>query len=160
MKVLLSALLLLGAFSLPAQKYIYLKKGNDVPAMRIGINERVVFKTAESTKFMKGIMNDVTPSSITINYKTYALEDIEAFRGRNELLTIGGTALAGGALLYTSLGLINRLGSYDDGGFTSSQWITITSIFGAGLIMRWAGKRTYKKDKGWIWQVIDFSDVE
>lgn len=160
MKFILSLLLALGAMTLSAQKYLYIKKGNQVPSERIGLYSRVVFKTTESTKFMKGIMNDVTPSSITINNKTYALSDIEAFRSRNELLTIGGTALAGGALLYTALGLANRLGGYDDGGFTSGQWITVTSLFGGGLIMRWAGRRTYKSDKGWKWEVIDLSDTE
>lgn len=161
MKFFISTLLMALAINLSAQKYLYIKKGNNAPKLRISLNEQVTFKTIESTKFIQGIMNDLSPTTITINGKMYALGDVQAFRVRNELLTIGGTALAGGALLFTSLALINRIGSsYSGGGLTTGQWVTAASFFGGGLIMRWLGKRTFDKDKGWNWQVIDLEKTE
>lgn len=157
MKLLWSLILALGLFGASGQKYLYIKKGNEFPKERIGLNERVHFKTAESDGFIKGILNDVTPVAITVNGKIYELADVVAFRTRNEIMTVSGTALAGGALLFTTLGLINRATSSYKGGLTSGQWITAASFFGGGLILRWAGKRTYKVEKGWRWEVIDLN---
>lgn len=162
MRIILSVLFTaLFSVSLSAQKYLYIKKGNEIPKLRIGVNERVTFKTTESTKFIDGILNDVTATAMVVSGKTYALSDVEAFRVRNQLLTIGGTAIAGGALLYTSLGLINRIGGkYQGGSFTTGEWVTVASLFGGGLLMRWLGKKTYSKDKGWKWEIIDLNQTE
>ncbi|WP_417608757.1 hypothetical protein [Owenweeksia hongkongensis] len=157
MRIFFTMIFALGVIGLSAQKYLYIKKGNEFPKERIGLNERVTFKTSESTKFTKGILNDVTPTAITVNGKTYELTDVIAFRTRNEIMTVTGTALAGGALLFTTLGLINRATSSYEGGLTNGQWITAASFFGGGLLLRWAGKRTFKTEKGWHWEVIDLN---
>lgn len=157
MRLFITMIFALGVVGLSAQKYLYIKKGNEFPKKRIEIHDHVVFKTSESENFIKGMLNDVTPTAITVNGKTYELTDVVAFRTRNQIMTVTGTALAGGALLFTTLGLINRATSSYEGGLTNGQWITAASIFGGGLILRWAGKRTFKTEKGWHWEVIDLN---
>lgn len=158
MRILLSLLFAISFFGLSAQKYLYIKKGNEFPKERLGLNDHVRFKTTESDKFIKGMLNDITPAAITVNGKTYELNDVVAFRTRNEIMTVAGTALAGGAVLFTALGLVNRgISSDQSGGWTNGQWITAASIFGGGLILRWAGRRTFKTEKGYRWEVIDLN---
>ncbi len=159
MKLLWSLILALGVLGASAQKYLYIKKGNEFPKERIALYDRVQFKTSESTNFIKGILNDVSPTTITVNGRIYELSDVVSFRTRNEIMTVTGTALAGGALLFTTLGLLNRATSSYEGGLTSAQWITAASFFGGGLILRWAGKRTFKTEKGWRWEVIDLNQT-
>lgn len=160
MKLFLSLFFALSFFGLSAQKYLYIKKGNEFPKERLGLNDHIRFKTSESTKFMKGVLNDVTPTAITINGKVYELSDVVAFRTRNEIMTVGGTALAGGAILFTALALVNRGISSDyEFGLTKGQWITAASVFGGGLLLRWAGRRTYETEKGYRWEVIDLNET-
>lgn len=158
MKLTLSSLLLLLSLAVSAQKYLYIKHNNQPPADRIGLHERVVFKTAESRTFTKGLLDDITPGSITVDGRTYPLASIESFRTRNELMTIGGTAMMAGSLMFTALAVINRTGL--SGNFTQREALGLGAVFGGGLLLRWAGRRTFKKEKGWKWEVIDLDSNE
>ncbi len=155
MKNTLCVLLLLLAGSVYGQQYLYLQKGNDVPHTRLSLKDHVKFKTSDSTGWTSGILQSITTESITVGGVTYPLEEIKAFRTRNSLgYTIGSAAAAGG-VFFSAIIMANGLISGERPIITNNQIILGAGLLTSGLLTRWLSLKTYNREDGWHWKVID-----
>lgn len=158
---ILVSLMLLFATSLSAQQYLYIQKGNEVPHARIGVNERVQFKTREGDDWIKGLVQNIGNESITVGRVTYPFSEIVTFRRRNSFLYTVGTAGLGGGAFFTGIFLVNGLINDSSPIITERQMAVGASLMAAGAIVQWFSKKTYKLEKGWHWKVIDLEqDLE
>ncbi len=151
--ILLSALFALTT-SLFSQQYLYLQKGNEVPHTRIGLKERVKFKTVDSEEWVEGILQEITDESITVGRFTYPLDQILSFRTRNSFVYLLGTAGVAGGTLFTSIFILNGIIN-NETLLTENQAILGASLITAGFIVRLLARKTFHKDQGWHWKVID-----
>lgn len=155
MKLTLSALLLLICFGLNAQQYLYLQKGNDVPHTRLSLQDKVTFKTEGSDAWTKGPLQEITAESITVGGVSYPLKEIVAFRTNNDLVYFLGTAGIAGGLLFSGIILVNGLIAGSSPIISGNQVILGSSLVAGGFLVRWLSRKTYQKEKGWQWNVID-----
>ena len=155
MRITLSTLLLMLAGTMFGQQYLYLQKDNDIPHTRLELKDRVKFKTADTADWTAGILHEITSESITVGGVTYPLKEIVAFRTRNSLVyTLGSAGVAGGAL-FTGIFLVNGLINSDSPVITNKQIILGASLVSAGFLVRWLSRKTFEKEDGWKWNVID-----
>ena len=157
MKHILLLVLLSICLNVKGQQFLYIKKGNEFPVLRYAVSDRVKFRTAADLPWVSGIIREIGKDFIRINNVVYPLESIAAFRNRNELLTIGGTALWGGGVFFTGLALINGVINNDQPVIKSSQLVWGGGLVIAGLGMMALGKKDYYREDGWNWVSIDLS---
>lgn len=161
MKINFLIICLLFTLCASAQQYLYIKKGNEFPVMRYGINDKVKFRTDEEMPWVSGTIREIGADFIRINNVVYPLESIQAFRQRGELLTITGTALWGGGVLFTGIALFNGVINRDQPVIKGSQLAWAGGLVVAGLGLTALGKKDYKQSDGWQWVSIDLSrDLE
>lgn len=158
-RFLLVALLLVIFDQVWAQQFIYIKQGNEFPAIRYGIMDHVKFRTAEDQPWVTGMIREIGPEFVRIGNVIYPLDAIIAFRSRNELLAIGGTALWGGGVFFTGLALINGIINNDQPVIKNSQLIWGGGLVVVGLGMMALSKKDYYSSDGWNWVVVDFNKV-
>lgn len=154
---LLLGLLLIAMNQIWGQQFIYIKQGNEFPVLRYGLYDQVKFKTAEDLPWITGVIREISAEYVQIGNVTYPLEAIIAFRSRNELLTIGGTALWGGGVFFTGLALINGVINNDQPIIKNSQLLWGGGLVLAGLGMTALGKKDYNWSDGWRWVVVDLN---
>lgn len=142
------------------QQYLYIQKQGKVPYKRLAVNDVLSLRTQDSKDWVEGKVTGISGKSVVINDVAYTLSDIEAMRTFNPLMKIGGTSLMAGGVLFSGLAVVNRLGSGDRPLLRNGQIITSAALLGTGGLLRWTSRKTYKKDKGWSFKVIDLENVE
>ena len=157
MKFIVIFFLMLISESLSAQQYLYIKQGNEFPAVRYGISDRVKFRTGEDLLWVSGIIREIGSDFIRINNVIYPFEEIIAFRSSNELLNIGGTALRSGAVLFTGLAFINGVINNDNPVIKGSQLIWGGALVAVGFGMVALARKDYYREDGWYWLTIDLT---
>lgn len=161
MKFIPILFLILTAGGLSGQQYLYIKQGNEFPALRYGISDRVKFRTGEDLPWVSGVIREIGSDFLRINNVVYPFEDIIAFRSNDELLTIGGTALWGGGVLFTGLALINGVINNDKPVIKGSQLAWGGALVAVGFGMIALAKKDYYREDGWHWVTIDLTkDLE
>lgn len=149
--------MLLFGTSLYSQQYLYLQKGNEVPYKRLSLKDPVKIKTAEGDHWISGFLEEITSESINVGGVVYPYKEIVAFRTYSDLMRISGTALAAGGVLLTGIVVVNNLINNEGLTISKGEGIVAASMLGSGLILRWASRKTYKKEDGWKWNVIDLN---
>ena len=151
-------LILLGwAFLGKGQQFIYIKKGNEFPALKYGLRDQVKIRTHEELPWVSGMIREIGDDFIKINNVVYPLDAIIAFRNRNELATVTGTALWAGGVFFTGLALINGAINNDQPIIRGSQLAWGGGLVIAGLGVVALGKKDFYREDGWSWVVIDLS---
>ncbi len=130
-----------------------------MPAERFGLKERVTFKTQDSKRFTGGILQNVSKESIEVDGVIYPLSEIVAFKTHGELLNLAGSSMAVGGVFFTGIIFVNRLINSDSPLLRQNQIYLGAGLVAGGLLVRWASRKTYNKEKGWEWVVIDFEEV-
>lgn len=157
MRILFVALLMGMGLSVAGQQYIYFQKDNDIPHKRIAKHEEVTFRPADEKEWIKGRLQEINEESITVNNRIYPLKKIEAFKTHHELVYLGGTAMGAAGLLFTGIAFFNRLINGDRPLLTEGQMIFGAGMIAGGLLVRWLARKTYEKEDGWQWKVIDLN---
>ncbi len=159
-KCFLVLIIILTSTNLWSQQFIYIKKGNEFPVTRYGLNDKIQFRTSEELPWVSGVIREIGPDFLRVGNVVYPLEAIVAFRTRKELLTISGKALWGGGVLFTGLALINGVINRDSPVIRSSQLVWGGGLVLAGLGLVALGKKDYYREEGWQWVVIDLNQTE
>lgn len=157
-RLALIALIFLGfstvAFS---QQYLYLKKKGEVPYKRLALYNSIKIQTEEGGDWVEGKITAINEKSITVGTTSYPLKEIKAMRTYNHLLRLGGTAIAGGGILFSGIAFFNRTTNGDNPLLTPGQINFGIGMLAGGLVIRWLSRKTYKAEKGWTWEVINLN---
>lgn len=159
MKILLSLLFCTAILTCYSQSYLYLQKNNEVPYKRLGLYDTVIFKT-DSSEWVGGKIHSISNEVIRIDGVDYLLADIVGFRTHNELIYLGGTAMAIAGVGFTGIALVNRTVNGDTPLLRPGQIVFGAALSGAGLLVRWLSRKTYLRDKGWHWKVISLDNLD
>lgn len=157
MKAVLLLFFLGLSIQLTAQQYLYIKQGNEFPEKRYGVSDGVRFRTEEKGPWVNGIIREIGKDYLQVNNVVYPLDAIVAFRSNGELLTIGGTALWAGGILFTGIALVNGVINGDQPIIRGSQLVWGGGLVAAGFGMMALGQKTYHKKNGWEWVTIDLN---
>lgn len=160
MKIPLLSLLMCLVVCGQAQQFLYLKRNNEFPDHRFVLHEKVNFRTGETDEWATGKLEEIRQESVKISGVVYPLKDITAFRTRNALLDLFGSALWSGGLLFTGIAFFNRTINGDKPLLTNGQIIFGSSLIVSGLVVNWLNLKTYKKEEGYNWVVIDINEYQ
>lgn len=149
-------LLMLGlGIQTQAQQYLYLVKKGNTPYKRLGISDPIKIRTAEDGDWISGRISAISAESITVGKLTYAFAEIDAMRTYNSLLRSGGYTLAIGGVMFPGIALFNRAVNGDTPLLYPGQIITGGILIGSGFVMYLFSRKTYEKEDGWQFKVID-----
>jgi hypothetical protein len=152
----ITLLLLAGfGFQVQAQQYLYLVKKGETPYKRLGISDALKIKTAEDGEWVSGRISAISAESITLGKVTYAFSEIEAMRTYNSLMRTSGYTLGIGGVMFTGIALFNRAANGDTPLLYPGQIVTGAVLLGSGYILYLCSRKTYKKEDGWQYKVID-----
>ncbi len=140
------------------QQYLYLVKKGDTPYKRLGINEPLYIKTTEDGAWVKGLIKEISTESITVGKVTYPFSEIEAMRTYSSLLKTTGYALGIGGVMFTGIAAFNATINNERPILYPVQIVTGVLLLSGGYIAYLSSRKTYKKDKGWQYKVIDLNE--
>lgn len=161
MKILRTTLLVFGllfCFQSMGQQYLYLVKKGDTPYKRLALYDEIRIKTSEEGKWVKGLIQGISTKTITVGKVTYPFSEIEAMRTYNSLLKLGGYALGTGGIMFTGIAAFNAGINGDTPILYPIQIIAGVALLSSGYIVYAFSRKTYKKDKGWQYKVIDLNE--
>jgi len=158
-KILCLLLLSCLSVNLLGQQFLYIKKEHAPPVYRLTLNEVLQFKTADSDNFVEGRVTHISTEHLGLNEVLYSLEDIVVIRRYQQFTKAAGTGLGAAGLLYPVLASVNQVINFRRPLLTDGQAIASASMLGSGLILRWMSRKTYRKEDGYIWEVIDFQKL-
>lgn len=142
--------------SLSAQQYLYIKKKGELPKQRLEQYDHVKILITGQEEWIEGMLTNISTTTITLDDdRQFYFSNIEGIRVYNGLVRIVGTAIWGGGVFFTSIAAVNRLGNGDRPVLRQGQ-----IVFGAGMglggaIISRLSRRTYSKEKGYYFEVID-----
>jgi hypothetical protein len=154
MRLAIAGLLLVCTTSAWSQQYLYLQKGNEIPHTRLELKDKVKFKTTEDGEWLEGILHEIAAERVTVGNATYLLEDITAFRTRNNFVHLLGTTAVAGGTLFTGIFILNGLINGETL-LTKNQAILGASLATSGFLVRLLARKTYNRADGWHWEVIN-----
>lgn len=136
--------------------YLYIMRKGEVPAQRLTVGDVISVKQTE-TDWYKNSITAIDTDRIQVGNRTYFLSEIEAMRTYNELGRIFGQAMMQGSLLIAGIGVFNGLVNEDDPVVYPRFLYWMGGIFTGGAILNWLSRKTYKVEKNWYFEVIDFN---
>jgi hypothetical protein len=144
-------------FSQNAPSYLYVMHKEKAPAQRLSLGEKVAVKVAEEKDWIKGHLRLITPERIQVGKRTFYTNTITHFRTYNELLSLIGSAMAGGGLMFTGIFSVNAVINNNRPILTEGQVILGSGLLALGSGFIWLGRNTYAIEKGYYLKVIDLN---
>jgi hypothetical protein len=144
-------------------KVLVIKNKRSGKIKHIKVGRRVVLWTSSATK-VKGVLENVSENTITVNGKEYTVSSIEAVRVRHIGAKITGGIVGGGGLIGTISGMFLYLTGLSEGGCGGGFAMIFGIILGTisafvlaiGLLIFFAGKKY--KFKRWEFSTTQISE--
>lgn len=157
-KGLLLLLVFLGASSAFSQQYLYIKKKGEIPSERIGLNQRINFKIQGEKEWISGLLKELNGNSLKVNDRLFYFSNIEAIRTHNSLLKTLGAGLWVGGVFFTSIAAVNSVINSESPILSNNQLLVGGGLGLIGLIVDRLSKKTYSKEKGYYFEVINLDE--
>lgn len=150
-------LFVLFSFLAEGQQYLYVKKKGELPAERLTLHDNVKIKVSDTTSWVKGPLEMINTESIKVKGQVFRLKEVKAIRVNNGLMRLGGTAMWAGGILFTSVALINGIINDDNPVIYPGQIAFGSGLVAGGVLVSWLSRKTYSREKGYFYEVIDLN---
>jgi hypothetical protein len=139
------------------QRVFMVEKPGTVNNLKYNIGDRIELKTNKGER-ISGMINQLSDSSIVVNYNYVKIEDILIVYTRRYVFSILSAAGTTGGLAYVSIDAFNNLINNQDEIFRKSTLKTGSIMFGTGLLLKLISKRKrHINNEDWRIKVLDFS---